>query len=53
MALDKEKAIFRSDRKYWTGEGRLKMPGKNHIRIDGMLIQTDKKFSALKERQKT
>lgn len=29
------------------------MPGKNHVRIDGRLLQTDKKFSALKERQKT
>ena len=29
------------------------MSGKNHIRIDGKLLQTDKKFSALKERQKT
>ena len=29
------------------------MPQKNHIKTDGRLIQTDKKFSALKERQKT
>lgn len=29
------------------------MSRKNHIRVDGMLIQADKKFSALKERQKT
>lgn len=29
------------------------MSRKNHIRVDGMLLQTDKRFSALKERQKT
>ncbi len=28
------------------------MSRKNHIKADGMLLQTDKKFSALKERQK-
>lgn len=28
------------------------MPGKNHIKTDGRLLQTDKKFSALKEGQK-
>ncbi|MCI8882554.1 MAG: transposase [Lachnospiraceae bacterium] len=29
------------------------MPQKNHIKTDGRLLQTDKKFSALKEKQKT
>ncbi|MCI8535406.1 MAG: transposase [Hungatella sp.] len=29
------------------------MSQKNHIKVDGRLLQTDKKFSALKERQKT
>lgn len=29
------------------------MSRKNHIMVDGKLLQADKKFSALKERQKT
>lgn len=29
------------------------MSQKNHIKVGGRLLQTDKKFSALKERQKT
>ena len=29
------------------------MSGKNHQMVDGRLLQMDKKFSALKERQKT
>lgn len=29
------------------------MSRKNHVRAGGRLLQTDKKFSALKERQKT
>lgn len=28
------------------------MSWKNHIQVDGMLLQTDKKFSGLKEKQK-
>ena len=28
------------------------MSQKNHVMVDGRLLQTDKKFSALKERQK-
>ena len=29
------------------------MSRKNHIQMNGMLLQTDKKFSDLRERQKT
>lgn len=28
------------------------MSWKNHIQVDGMILQTDKKFSGLKEKQK-
>ncbi len=30
----------------------IHLPRKNHIQINGMLLQKDKKFSALRERRK-
>ena len=34
-------------------ERKIKMSRKNHKMVEGRLLQMDKKFSALKEKQKT